>query len=127
MNVGERLEDEAPVGESWVGKSENVFVHFHIVEVEDIEIDGAGGIPDGGGGAAELPFDALGGFEKIVRLADKIDFDDSVVKIRRIRRTINGLGLVNTRLIISGARGHEIDKEIARLTEVYESITNVCA
>ena len=38
-DVGEWLEDKAPVGEARVGKGENVFVNDGLAKVEDIEID----------------------------------------------------------------------------------------
>lgn len=60
-------------------------------------------------------------------LADEVDFDHRIVEVRRIRWAIDGFGLVDARLIVSGVRWHEVDQQISGLTKISEPVANVCA
>jgi len=106
-NIGEGFKDKTSVRKPGMRKGEDVFVHDSVAKVEDIEVDLARGVSLGGGNTTEMPFDSLNRGEEIVRSSDVVNLNDGIVKIRRIRRTADGVGLVNRGLLEAGFGGVE--------------------
>ena len=126
-DVGKRFEDEAAMRQSRMGEGEEILIQTDIPKVEDIEVEDARRILLRYGDAADVIFDSLGCFEEIVRLADEVDFNDGIVKIAGVGRTIDGLALVNPGLEVVRALGHEVHEKIASFPEIGETVAEIRA
>jgi len=94
-NVGERLQDEAPLGEPGMREGEFGALRDAIPGIEEIKIEGAGGIAGVFGGAAQGAFDLLERMEKRQRFAAKFNLHDRVEIRRGAGFAIDRLGFVN--------------------------------
>jgi len=126
-DLGEGLEDEAAVGHPRVGDDEEGVVDDELVEVEDVDVDDAGGVALADGLAAEVVFDALGVLVEAVGVADVVEFDDGVVEVGGAGRALERVGLVDGRLFVVHPDGGEAAEELAGFPEVGEAIAEIGA
>lgn len=97
--------------DSGVGDGEVWMVEGDVSEEKDIEIDEAGGIGDFGGGAANLPFDFLGGLEEFQGISARpVEFDYGVEEAWGAGGAIFGCGVMEACLekrFVEGGYGAE--------------------
>ena len=124
-DIGERLQDEAPIDHAWMGNDENAGIDDASIIVEDIDIDDAGGIGRAAWLASEVEFYALGILKEFGGFPDVIELDDGVEEIGGVFRAVDRFTPVDGSLFEMDSLGRQVPDKIAGRSQVANSVAEV--